>query len=66
MHCTWVYPVTIYAPFFGYYFFNGLLLVLQCLHVFWFLLILRMAIKFLPGNVSPSSILAPLSLCIQL
>ncbi|KAF7686284.1 hypothetical protein HF521_015646 [Silurus meridionalis] len=50
MHCTWVYPVTLYAPFFGYYFFNGLLLVLQCLHIFWFLLILRMAIKFLPGN----------------
>ncbi|KAL6461194.1 hypothetical protein MHYP_G00311600 [Metynnis hypsauchen] len=50
MHCTWVYPVTIYPPFFGYYFFNGLLLVLQCLHIFWFVLILRMAIKFLPGN----------------
>ncbi|XP_036371662.1 ceramide synthase 2-like [Megalops cyprinoides] len=50
MHCTWVYPVTIYPPFFGYYFFNGLLMVLQCLHIFWAVLILRMAIKFLPGN----------------
>ncbi|XP_035285477.1 ceramide synthase 2-like [Anguilla rostrata] len=50
MHCTWVYPVTIYPPFFGYYFFNGLLLVLQCLHIFWAVLIMRMAIKFLPGN----------------
>ncbi|KAI1901531.1 hypothetical protein AGOR_G00035380 [Albula goreensis] len=50
LHCTWVYPVTIYPPFFGYYFFNGLLFVLQCLHIFWAVLILRMAIKFLPGN----------------
>ncbi|XP_072561851.1 ceramide synthase 2-like isoform X2 [Paramormyrops kingsleyae] len=50
MYCTWVYPVTIYPPFFGYYFFNGLMLILQCLHIFWAVLILRMAIKFLPGN----------------
>ncbi|XP_016421807.1 ceramide synthase 2-like isoform X2 [Sinocyclocheilus rhinocerous] len=50
LHCTWVYPVTVYPPFFGYYFFNGLLFVLQCLHIFWAVLILRMAIKFLPGN----------------
>ncbi|XP_068918932.1 ceramide synthase 4-like [Petaurus breviceps papuanus] len=32
--------------FFGFYFFNGLLMVLQVLHVFWFSLILRMLIKF--------------------
>ncbi|XP_018603279.1 ceramide synthase 2-like isoform X2 [Scleropages formosus] len=50
LYCTWVYPVTMYPPFFGYYFFNGLLLLLQCLHIFWALLILRMVIKFLPGN----------------
>uniref|UniRef100_A0A672P7S7 Ceramide synthase 2-like n=1 Tax=Sinocyclocheilus grahami TaxID=75366 RepID=A0A672P7S7_SINGR len=50
LHCTWVYPVTVYPPFFGYYFFNGLLFVLQCLHIFWAVLILRMAVKFLPGN----------------
>ncbi|XP_067281004.1 ceramide synthase 2a [Pseudorasbora parva] len=50
IRCTWVYPVTIYRPFFGYYFFNGLLFVLLCLHIFWAVLILRMAIKFLPGN----------------
>ncbi|CDQ56685.1 unnamed protein product [Oncorhynchus mykiss] len=50
LHTTWVYPLTIYPPFFGFYFFNGLLLVLQCLHIFWAVLILRMAIKFLPGN----------------
>ncbi|KPP60064.1 ceramide synthase 2-like [Scleropages formosus] len=55
LYCTWVYPVTMYPPFFGYYFFNGLLLLLQCLHIFWALLILRMVIKFLPGNVRSST-----------
>ncbi|XP_026999714.1 ceramide synthase 2a [Tachysurus fulvidraco] len=50
IYCTYVYPLTMYPPFFGYYFLNGLLMVLQCLHIFWFVLILRMAIKFLPGN----------------
>lgn len=50
IHTTWVYPLTLYPPFFGFYFFNGLLLVLQCLHVFWAVLIIRMVIKFLPGN----------------
>lgn len=50
IHTTWVYPVTLYPPFFGYYFFNGLLFVLQCLHVFWAGLILRMVVKFLPSN----------------
>ncbi|XP_051999372.1 ceramide synthase 2-like [Xyrauchen texanus] len=52
MHCTWVYPVTVYTPFFGYYFFNGLLLVLQCLHFFWAALIIRMALRFLTCNSS--------------
>ncbi|MBN3304378.1 CERS2 synthase, partial [Amia calva] len=51
LYCTWVYPVQLYPPFFGYYFFNGLLLVLQGLHVFWAVLILRMAAKFLTGKV---------------
>ncbi|CAL8298164.1 unnamed protein product [Lota lota] len=50
IHTTWVYPLTLYPPFFGFYFFNGLLVVLQCLHVFWAILILRMVVKFLPGN----------------
>ncbi|XP_052003468.1 ceramide synthase 2-like [Xyrauchen texanus] len=52
MYCTWVYPVTLYAPFFGYYFFNGLLLVLQCLHIFWAALIVRLAFRFLTSNSS--------------
>ncbi|XP_029975854.1 ceramide synthase 2a [Salarias fasciatus] len=50
IHTTWVYPLTIYRPFIGFYFFNGLLLVLQVLHIFWAVLILRMVVKFLPGN----------------
>uniref|UniRef100_A0A3B4V6W1 Ceramide synthase 2a n=1 Tax=Seriola dumerili TaxID=41447 RepID=A0A3B4V6W1_SERDU len=49
-HTTWVYPLTLYPPFLGFYFFNGLMFVLQILHIFWAALILRMVIKFLPGN----------------
>lgn len=50
IYCTWVYPVTIYQPFFGYYFFNGLLMTLQCLHIFWAVLIIRIAVRFLTHN----------------
>ncbi|XP_012697460.1 ceramide synthase 2 [Clupea harengus] len=50
MYCTIVYPVTIYKPFFGYYFFNGLMVTLQCLHIFWAYLIVRMAVRFLGSN----------------
>ncbi|GAA6227262.1 ceramide synthase 2-like [Lates japonicus] len=50
IHTTWVYPLTLYPPFIGFYFFNGLLCVLQILHIFWAALILRMVVKFLPGN----------------
>ncbi|GAA6220614.1 ceramide synthase 2-like [Lates japonicus] len=50
IYCTWVYPVTIYEPFFGYYFFNGLLMILQCLHIFWAVLIIRIAVRFLTNN----------------
>ncbi|KAA0702885.1 Ceramide synthase 2 [Triplophysa tibetana] len=52
MYCTWVYPVTLYAPFFGYYFLNGLLLVLQCLHIFWAVIVIRMALRFLTTDWS--------------
>ncbi|XP_029436091.1 ceramide synthase 2 [Rhinatrema bivittatum] len=51
IHCTWVYPVEVYQPFFGYYFFNVLLVILQCLHVFWAYLILCMAYKFITGKL---------------
>uniref|UniRef100_A0A8C6SSB7 Ceramide synthase 3a n=1 Tax=Neogobius melanostomus TaxID=47308 RepID=A0A8C6SSB7_9GOBI len=52
IHCTWVYPPLHYPPFFGYYFFNAALLVLQGLHVFWAYLILRMVNKFLFGKLT--------------
>uniref|UniRef100_A0A8C9T5Y5 Ceramide synthase 3a n=1 Tax=Scleropages formosus TaxID=113540 RepID=A0A8C9T5Y5_SCLFO len=51
IHCTWVYPVEMYPAFFGYYFFNAMLVVLLLLHIFWAYLILRMVRKFLFGNV---------------
>uniref|UniRef100_A0A8C7N6R9 Ceramide synthase 3 n=1 Tax=Oncorhynchus kisutch TaxID=8019 RepID=A0A8C7N6R9_ONCKI len=52
IHCTWVYPTLQYPPFFGYYFFNVMLVVLLFLHIFWAYLILRMVKKFLFGKVS--------------
>uniref|UniRef100_A0A667WZK7 Ceramide synthase 3 n=1 Tax=Myripristis murdjan TaxID=586833 RepID=A0A667WZK7_9TELE len=51
IHCTWVYPVDHYPPFFGYYFFNVMLVILLFLHIFWAYLILRMVRKFLFGTV---------------
>uniref|UniRef100_A0A4W5JJ82 Ceramide synthase 3a n=1 Tax=Hucho hucho TaxID=62062 RepID=A0A4W5JJ82_9TELE len=50
IHCTWVYPTLQYPPFFGYYFFNVMLVVLLFLHIFWAYLILRMVKKFLFGK----------------
>ncbi|XP_041086822.1 ceramide synthase 2-like [Polyodon spathula] len=46
LYTTWYLSMENFQPFFGYYFFNALLLVLQLLHVFWALLILRMVWKF--------------------
>ncbi|XP_032381650.1 ceramide synthase 2 [Etheostoma spectabile] len=46
IHTTLVVSVEFFQPFFGYYFFNALLLVLQALHIFWANLILRMVYKF--------------------
>uniref|UniRef100_A0A3Q3WRP8 Uncharacterized protein n=1 Tax=Mola mola TaxID=94237 RepID=A0A3Q3WRP8_MOLML len=50
IYTTCVYPLSLYSTFFGFYFFNGLMFILQALHIFWAGLILRMVIKFLPGN----------------
>lgn len=46
-----VYPLELYPAFFGYYFFNSMMGVLQALHIFWAYLILRMAHKFITGKV---------------
>uniref|UniRef100_A0A8D0E847 Ceramide synthase 2 n=1 Tax=Salvator merianae TaxID=96440 RepID=A0A8D0E847_SALMN len=51
LHCTIVYPLELYPPFFGYYFFNLMMLILQCLQIFWGYLIICMAQKFLSGKV---------------
>ncbi|XP_023259618.1 ceramide synthase 2-like isoform X1 [Seriola lalandi dorsalis] len=45
IHCTWVYPPEKFPPFFGYYFFNVMLLLLQILHLYWAALISRMFYK---------------------
>ncbi|XP_028286781.1 ceramide synthase 2 [Parambassis ranga] len=47
IHCTWVYPTERFSPFFGYYFFNAMLMVLQILHIYWAVLISRMVYKFI-------------------
>ncbi|XP_067410142.1 ceramide synthase 2-like [Emydura macquarii macquarii] len=41
----------LYKPFFGYYFINVFLMVLQLLHVFWGSLILHMIYKFINGTM---------------
>ncbi|XP_060889535.1 ceramide synthase 4a [Labrus mixtus] len=46
IYSTLVVSLDFFKPFFGYYFFNALLLVLQALHIFWAYLILRMVYKF--------------------
>ncbi|XP_035498490.1 ceramide synthase 2 [Scophthalmus maximus] len=47
IHCTWVYPLERFPPFFGYYFFNVMLVVLEMLHLYWAVLISRMVYKFI-------------------
>lgn len=52
LYNTYYYSMEIFQPFFGYYFVNVLLMILQLLHVFWSCLIIRMVYKFiLQGTV---------------
>ncbi|XP_043934340.1 ceramide synthase 3 [Protopterus annectens] len=51
IHCTWVYPVNIYPPFFGYYFFNVMLVILQILNLYWAYLILKMVAKLMFSDI---------------
>ncbi|XP_053767317.1 ceramide synthase 4 [Desmodus rotundus] len=46
LYTTYYESIANSAPFFGYYFFNLLLVMLQLLHVFWSCLILRMIHSF--------------------
>ena len=45
LYSTMVKSMWLYPPNAGYYFFNGLLLVLQGLHIFWAAIIIKMAIR---------------------
>ncbi|XP_039220332.1 ceramide synthase 4-like [Crotalus tigris] len=47
LHSTYYECMEFYQPFFGYYFFNALLMVLQLLFIFWSYLIILMSYKFL-------------------
>lgn len=46
LYSTLLVSQEFFKPFWGYVFFNTLLLVLQALHIFWAYLILRMVYKF--------------------
>ncbi|XP_039713777.1 ceramide synthase 4 [Pteropus medius] len=46
LYTTYYDSIANSGPFFGYYFFNSLLMLLQLLHVFWSFLVLRMLHSF--------------------
>lgn len=46
LYTTYYESINGRSPFFGYYFFNGLLMIIQVLHVYWSYLILRMLYNF--------------------
>ncbi|XP_054835788.1 ceramide synthase 4-like [Eublepharis macularius] len=46
LYNTYYYSMELYEPFFGYYFMNALLMVLQVLHVFWSYFITHMVYRF--------------------
>ncbi|KAM8986749.1 ceramide synthase 4 [Ara ararauna] len=47
LYNTYYYSMEIFQPFFGYYFVNALLIILQLLHVFWSCLIIHMVYMFI-------------------
>ncbi|XP_053155831.1 ceramide synthase 4-like isoform X3 [Hemicordylus capensis] len=47
LYNTYYYSMEIYQPFLGYYLMNGLLMVLQLLHIFWSCMIIHMVYRFL-------------------
>uniref|UniRef100_A0A8C0J9I0 Uncharacterized protein n=1 Tax=Chelonoidis abingdonii TaxID=106734 RepID=A0A8C0J9I0_CHEAB len=47
LYNTYYYSMELYQPFFGYYFMNALLMILQLLHVFWSCLIIHMVYRFI-------------------
>ncbi|XP_071970049.1 ceramide synthase 4-like isoform X2 [Engystomops pustulosus] len=47
IYSTYYSSMLIFEPFFGYYFFNSLLMTLQILHFFWAYMILRMICRFI-------------------
>ncbi|XP_077778058.1 ceramide synthase 4 isoform X1 [Podarcis muralis] len=47
---TYYYSMELYQPFFGYYFMNALLMILQLLHIFWSFLIIHMVYKFVKSG----------------
>ncbi|XP_027699874.1 ceramide synthase 4-like isoform X1 [Vombatus ursinus] len=47
IYTTYHHSQSYFQIYFGFYFFNGLLMILQILHIFWFSLISRMLFKFI-------------------
>lgn len=47
LHNTCFYVMELYQPYYGYYFLNALLMIVQLLHVFWSYLIILMVYQFL-------------------
>ncbi|XP_063002964.1 ceramide synthase 4 isoform X2 [Elgaria multicarinata webbii] len=46
LYNTYYYSMELFQPFFGYYFMNALLMILQLLHIFWSCLIVHMIYRF--------------------
>ena len=64
LYTTYYESIANLGPFFGYYFLNILLVVLQLLHVFWSCLILRMIYSFIKkGQVGSLVVKTPHCQC---